>query len=79
MLFFDPPYRKRIGKWEDKTSESEYSLNRALEYFSCLVTKLCPTLRNPMDGSLPGSSVHGTSQARIREYFRTAIKLSTCS
>ena len=27
---------------------------------SCLVTKFCPTLRNPMDCSLPGSSVPGT-------------------
>ena len=33
--------------------------------FSHLVTKLYPTLSNPMDCSLPGSSVHGISQARI--------------
>ena len=31
------------------------------------VAKLCPTLRNPMDCSLPGSSVHGISQARVLE------------
>ena len=30
-----------------------------------LVTKLCPTLFNPMDCSLPGSSVHGILQAII--------------
>ena len=30
-----------------------------------LVAKLCPTLRNPMDCSPPGSSVHGILQARI--------------
>ena len=29
------------------------------------VAQLCPTLCNPMDGSLPGSSVHGILQARI--------------
>ena len=29
--------------------------------------QLCPTLCNPMDCSPPGSSVHGTSQARILE------------
>ena len=34
----------------------------------CLVTKLCPILCNPMDCSLPGSSVHGVSQARILEW-----------
>ena len=29
----------------------------------------CPTLCNPMDCSLPGSSVHGILQARILEYI----------
>ena len=28
----------------------------------------CPTLCDPMDGSLPGSSVHEISQARILEW-----------
>ena len=31
----------------------------------CLVTKSCPTLRDPMDYSPSGSSVHGISQARM--------------
>ena len=30
----------------------------------CIVAKSCQTLCNPMDCSLPGSSVHGISQAR---------------
>ena len=30
--------------------------------------KLCPALRNPMDCSLPASSVHGIFQARILEW-----------
>ena len=34
----------------------------------CLVTKSCPTLCKPMDYNLPGSSGHGTSQARILEW-----------
>ena len=36
----------------------------------CVCAKLlqsCPTLCNPMDCSLPGSSVHGSLQARILE------------
>ena len=33
-----------------------------------LVTQLCPTLCDPMDYSPPGSSVHGTFQARILEW-----------
>ena len=34
----------------------------------CLVAQLCPTLYNPMDYSLPGSSVPGAFQARILEW-----------
>ena len=33
-----------------------------------LVTPSCPTLCNPMDCSLPGSSAHGILQARILEW-----------
>ena len=33
-----------------------------------LVSQLCPTLGDPMDCSLPGSSVHGILQARILEW-----------
>ena len=32
------------------------------------VTQLCPTLRHPMDCSLPGSSVCGIFQARVLEW-----------
>ena len=32
------------------------------------VAQLCPTLCDPMDCSLPGSSVHGIFQARILEW-----------
>ena len=32
------------------------------------VTQLCPTLSNPMDCSLPGSSVRGIFQARVLEW-----------
>ena len=33
-----------------------------------LVAQSCPTLCDPMDCSLPGSSVHGILQARILEW-----------
>ena len=39
-----------------------------------LVTQLCPTLYDPMDYNLLGSSVHGILQARILECI--AIPLS---
>ena len=32
------------------------------------VTQSCPTLRDPIDCSLPGSSVHGIFQARVQEW-----------
>ena len=32
------------------------------------VTQSCPTLSDPMDCSLPGSSTHGTFQARVLEW-----------
>ena len=40
-----------------------------------LVTQLCPTLCDPMDCSLPGSSVPGILQARILEW--AAISFSS--
>ena len=39
------------------------------------VAQLCPTLSDPMDCSLPGSSVHGIFQARVLEWV--AIAFST--
>ena len=42
------------------------------------VAQLCPTLSGSMDYSLPGSSVHGTSQARVLEWVAIAFsKLSS--
>ena len=37
------------------------------------VAQLCRTLRNPMDRSLPGSSVHGVFQARVLEWGAIAF------
>ena len=41
------------------------------------VAQSCPTLCNPMDYSLPGSSVHGIFQARVLEWV--AISFSRVS
>ena len=35
----------------------------------------CPTLSNPMDCSLPGSSVHGIFQARVLEWGAIAFSI----
>ena len=37
------------------------------------VTQLCPTLSDPLDCSLPGSSVHGIFQARVLEWGAIAF------
>ena len=37
------------------------------------VAQLCPTLLDPMDCSLPSSSVHGIFQARVLEWVAIAF------
>ena len=40
------------------------------------VTQSCPTLSDPMDCSLPGSSIHGLFQARVLEWGAIAFSVS---
>ena len=40
------------------------------------VTQLCPTLHDPMDCSLPGSSIHWIFQARVLEWVAIAFSAS---
>ena len=39
------------------------------------VTQLCPTLSDPMDCSLLGSSIHGIFQARVLEWGAIAFSI----
>ena len=41
------------------------------------VAQLCPTLSDPMDCSLPSSSIHGIFQARVLERGATAFSTHT--
>ena len=43
-----------------------------------LVAQLRPTLCDPMDYSLPGSSVHGILQARILEWVAISSSRGSC-
>ena len=43
------------------------------------VTQSCPTLRDPMDCSLPGSSIHGIFQARVLEWVAIAFSQTVAS
>ena len=42
------------------------------------VAQLCPTPSDPMDSSLPGSSIHGILQARLLEWVAIAFSISNC-
>ena len=44
-----------------------------LKMWCVLVTQSCPTLCNPMDCNLPGSSVHEILQARILEWIANSF------
>ena len=43
------------------------------------VAQSCLTLRDPMDCSLPGSSVHGIFQARVLEWGAIAFSAGLCN
>ena len=40
------------------------------------VVRSCPTLRDPMDCSLPSSSIHGIFQARVLEWGAIAFSMA---
>ena len=42
------------------------------------VAQSCPTLNDPMDCSLPGSSIHGIFQARVLEWVAIAFSDICC-
>ena len=42
------------------------------------VSQLCLTLCDPMDCSLPGSSVHGFLRARILEWVAISFSMGSC-
>ena len=42
------------------------------------VAQSCPALSDPMDCSLPGSSIHGIFQARVLEWGAIAFSDCTC-
>ena len=47
-------------------------------YGGGLVSKSCPTLYDPMDCSLPGSSVHGILQVKILEWAAMPFSKGGC-
>ena len=48
-------------------------MDRKNQYSENEVTQSCSTLSDPMDCSLPGSSIHGIFQARVLEWDAIAF------
>ena len=63
------PETRHTTRNNSKTCKSVKNVRRPWQEESVFsVTQSCPTLCDPMDCSLPGSSVHGIFQARILEW-----------
>ena len=85
-------FHVKMGTIEDRSgkdlTEAEDIKKRWQEYWSGLpfpspmheseseVAQSCPTLSDPMDCSLPGSSVHGIFQASILEWVAIAFSMT---
>ena len=57
---------ERMRCWDGITDSTGHEFEQTL---SVLFAQSCPTLCDPVDCSPPGSSVHGTLQARILEWI----------
>ena len=65
----------RSLSWEDPL-EKETTTHSSILAWESEVAQSRPTLSDPMDCSLAGSSAHGISQARILEYWTAALQAS---
>ena len=67
----DSQGRHRVGKYWVFPHAGRKLGRSSFTVLVCLVTQSCLTLCDPIDGSPPGSSVHGILQARILEWVAT--------
>ena len=75
------PHRRQPTRlprpWDSPGKNTEVDYHFLLQYMKVKseseVTQWCPTLSDPMDCSLPGSSIHGIFQARVLEWGATAF------
>ena len=74
LVFIPAPFSHREERFlsllglDQRCRAVSCSLVCKANFIFVLVTKLCPTLCDPMDHSPPGFSVHGISQARRLEW-----------
>ena len=73
------PHRQAPRPWDSPGKNTGVGCHFLLQYVKVKseseVAQSCPTLRDPMDCRLPGSSVHGIFQARVLDWG--AIAFST--
>ena len=63
-------------RWHSMDKEGAVPLYHGYRYAAAAAAKLlqsCLTLSDPMDCSLPGSSIHGIFQARVLEWGAIAF------
>ena len=58
--------------WNTRDCGIEWKITYIYVYMHAKSLQLCTALCNPMDCSPPGSTVHGTLQARILEWVATS-------
>ena len=81
LLFFAPLSQLTTHSWDSCTNMCRQPSHPSL-HSQCMkvkseseVTQLCPTLSDPMNCSLPGSSIHGIFQARVLEWVAVPLLL----
>ena len=70
MLNYFKKLGRNIGENLQELEQSKEFLDKESE-----VAQSCPTLCNPMDCSLPGSTIHGIFQARILEWVAISFSI----
>ena len=68
-----PPAKGKHGEGTGLTEEPGTLKGGKVKVKESEVAQSCPTLCDPMDCSLPGSSIHGISQARVLEWVAIAF------
>ena len=66
------------NKWKKAKWLSDKALQIAEKRSESEAAQLCLTLCNPMDCSLPGSSIYGLFQARILEWVAISFSRGSC-
>ena len=76
--YLNKPSFASHGSWRTVWPHGLFCVPRTRGHFWCpkwkkVKSQLCLTLRNPMDCSPPGSSVHGIFQARVLEWVAVSF------